>query len=55
MRQLVVAKGEDRFSQRGILIGEIFSLAPVMLVNDVLDRDRAGHRRTLAEEGARGT
>ena len=54
MRQLVVAKGEDRLLQRGILFGEIFGLPPVMLIDGVLDRDRAGHRGTLAEERRRG-
>ena len=55
MRQLVVAKGQDRLSQRRICFSEILGLPLVMLIDGVLDRDRAGHRRTLAEECGRGT
>src|ERR1700726_2689149 len=53
VRQLVVAKREDRLFERRIGLAEALRLILVMLVDDLLDRDRAGHRRCLAEQRRR--
>ena len=50
MRQLVGAEGLDRLAERGVGIAEALGLTPVMLVDDLLDRDGARHRRALAQE-----
>src|SRR6185437_2013551 len=54
MRELIGAKLLERGFELGLVIAERLRLAAVMLVDYFLDRDRAGHRRALAEERRRG-
>src|SRR5437016_578829 len=50
MLRFVGAKGLDRLAERGVGGAEALGLSLVVLVDDLLDGDRAGHRRALAEE-----
>ena len=53
MGELVIPKGEHGALQFRVGIGEVFGLLLVMLVDDVLDRDRAGQSGALTEQRRR--
>jgi hypothetical protein len=57
MRQFVGAELLDRLGERRVGVAEAFGLGAVMLVDDLLDRDGAGHRGARPQErgcGAQG-
>ena len=54
VRRLVGAEREDLVLERRVGVAEPLGLAAVVLVDDLLDRDGAGHRRLFAEQRRRG-
>ncbi len=55
MLQFLGAERLDRVAQRRLVVAERRRLAGVVRVDRLLHRDRAGHRRTLAQRRGRGT
>ena len=53
MRDLVVAKRQELRPKCGIVITEPLGLPLIMLVDDLFDRDGAGHRSAFTEESSR--
>src|SRR5260370_684982 len=53
MLEFVLAKLLDRRAQRRLAFAERFTLPGVVGIDDLLDRDRAGHRRALTHQRGR--